>query len=92
MENGEIAGHLHPCAKISGSGRSMRRRCFATDGRRLIMPALGAFTGGLNVCDTAFTASFGAVPDVLMMSRDRVLPVRAGKCRPDRTRSAAGVG
>ena len=44
---GEIAGHLHPCARVSGRGRSVRRRCFATDGARLVMPAFGAFTGGL---------------------------------------------
>ena len=38
---GEVAGHLHPCARISGvSGRSLRRRCFVSDGRTLIMPAL----------------------------------------------------
>ncbi|MET0181260.1 MAG: ligase-associated DNA damage response endonuclease PdeM, partial [Caulobacterales bacterium] len=43
---GEIAGHLHPCAKVFGRGRSVRARCFATDGARLVMPAYGAFTGG----------------------------------------------
>jgi DNA ligase-associated metallophosphoesterase len=38
---GEIAGHLHPCARIVQRGRSVRRRCFATDGGRMIMPAFG---------------------------------------------------
>lgn len=32
----------------------MRRRCFATDGTRLIMPAFGAYAGGLNILDPAF--------------------------------------
>jgi len=58
-EIGEIAGHLHPVAKVRASGRAVRRRCFASDGDRLVMPALGAFTGGLNVCDPAFDAVFG---------------------------------
>jgi DNA ligase-associated metallophosphoesterase len=41
--DGEIAGHLHPHARINGRGRSIRRRCFAADARRLVMPAFGAF-------------------------------------------------
>jgi uncharacterized protein len=53
-ESGEIAGHLHPCARVSGQSGSVRLRCFATDGERLILPAYGAFTGGLNVLDPAF--------------------------------------
>lgn len=71
---GEIAGHLHPCAKIFGRGRSVRRRCFATDGQRLVMPAFGAFTGGLNLCDEAFAPLFPHGALALAMSKDRVLP------------------
>lgn len=71
---GEIAGHLHPCARVSGRGRSVRRRCFATDGERLVMPAFGAFTGGLNVCDDAFANIFPAGATALVLGRDRVLP------------------
>ncbi|RKR03898.1 ligase-associated DNA damage response endonuclease PdeM [Maricaulis maris] len=82
---GEIAGHLHPCAKVRGKGRAVRARCFATDGERLIMPAFGAFTGGLNVCDPAFERCFGAVPGVLVMGRARVYPVAAKSCVPDRS-------
>lgn len=55
---GEIAGHLHPGARIVQRGRSLRRRCFATDGLRLVMPAFGAFTGSLNVLDAAFSGLF----------------------------------
>lgn len=51
---GEIAGHLHPGAMIVERGRAVRRRCFACDGDRLVMPAFGAFTGSLNVLDRAF--------------------------------------
>ncbi|MDP4023112.1 ligase-associated DNA damage response endonuclease PdeM [Methylobacterium sp. NEAU 140] len=55
---GEIAGHLHPCGKVAMRGRAVRRRCFVSDGTRLVMPALGAFTGGLNVRDKAFDGLF----------------------------------
>ncbi len=54
IRDGEIAGHLHPCAKIRQRGKSVRRACFAEDGRRLILPAFGSFTGGLNLRDAAF--------------------------------------
>lgn len=71
---GEIAGHLHPCARVTGRGRSIRRRCFAFDGERMVMPAFGAFTGGLNVCDDAFLPIFPDGATALVMGRDRVLP------------------
>ncbi|MGE0740626.1 MAG: ligase-associated DNA damage response endonuclease PdeM [Hyphomonadaceae bacterium] len=71
---GEIAGHLHPCAKVTGRGRSVRRRCFATDGARLVMPAFGAFTGGLNVRDEAFAPIFPDGAAALVLGRERVLP------------------
>ena len=41
---GEISGHYHPKARL----RATRRPCFLTDGQRLIMPAYGAYTGGLD--------------------------------------------
>lgn len=55
---GEIAGHLHPCGKVAMRGRAVRRRCFVTDGARLVMPAFGAYAGGLNVRDKAFEPLF----------------------------------
>jgi DNA ligase-associated metallophosphoesterase len=71
---GEIAGHLHPCARVAGRGRSVRRRCFATDGERLVMPAFGAFTGGLNLCDEAFAPIFPNGAAALVLGKARVLP------------------
>ncbi len=54
----EIAGHLHPVGKVVMRGRATRRRCFLTDGKRCVMPALGAYAGGLNACDAAFKPLF----------------------------------
>ena len=56
---GEVSGHLHPCAKVLGRGRAVRRRCFLTDGERMILPAFGAYAGGLNVLDRAYAGMFG---------------------------------
>ena len=88
---GEIAGHLHPAAKVMGRGRAVRRRCFATDGARLIMPAMGAFTGGLNVLDEAYAPCFpsGGMM-VFAMAKESVIAVSNKRLIPDRGRPAAG--
>lgn len=80
---GEIAGHLHPVAAVVTRGRRLRRRCFATDGVRLVMPAFGAFTGGLSVRNPAFARVFdGAKFTAWMIGRDRVYPVSARRLLP----------
>jgi DNA ligase-associated metallophosphoesterase len=86
---GEIAGHLHPCARIDGRGGSVRTRCFASDGQRLIMPAYGTLTGGLNILDPAFAPLFpdGVVAGVL--GRDSVYVATGDRLRPDATRASA---
>lgn len=79
----EVAGHLHPCARVFGRGRSVRRRCFATDGVRLVMPAFGAFTGGLNICDDAFAPVFPQGAMALVLGRERVFPASQARLLPD---------
>jgi metallophosphoesterase superfamily enzyme len=69
---GEIAGHLHPCAKVAARGGAVRARCFATDGVRLVMPAFGAYAGGLNVRDAAFAPYFPLGCTALMLGRARL--------------------
>ncbi len=72
----EIAGHLHPAAKLSMYGTTIRRPCFVGNGRRLVMPAFGAFTGGLNVLDQAFRSLFGDTGiAVWMLGRVRLYPI-----------------
>ena len=55
---GEIAGHLHPCATVTRRGRSLRRRCFVSDRLRLVMPAFGAYAGGLDVREAPVRSLF----------------------------------
>ncbi len=50
----EIAGHLHPGCGINQRGRRIYGKCFVSDDTRLIMPAFGAYTGGLSVTSKAF--------------------------------------
>lgn len=69
---GEVSGHLHPAAKVRSPRGAVRRRCFATDGERLILPAFGAYAGGLNVRDAAFTGLFRRPLLAGALGRDRV--------------------
>lgn len=72
---GEVAGHLHPSAHVSAYGRGVRRPCFITDGRRIVLPAFGAFTGGLNVKDPAFAGLFFEPPLAAALGKGRVHPL-----------------
>ena len=81
---GEIAGHLHPVARVSRRGRAVSRRCFASDGGRLVMPAFGAYAGGLNVRDRAFADVFRTLAFTAhMLGERRVYAVAAKHCLPD---------
>ena len=52
----EISGHFHPKAVLRAQGRRIARRCFLVDGSRVVLPAFGAYTGGLDATDAAFDA------------------------------------
>lgn len=67
----EIAGHLHPVAAIRPRGRRLRRRCFALSATRIVLPAFGAYAGGLNLTDPAFRPLFpGAFQAYLLGQAD----------------------
>jgi DNA ligase-associated metallophosphoesterase len=81
---GEIAGHLHPAARILQRGRTQTRKCFATDGTRLVMPAFGAYTGGLNIRNAAFLKVFGALGFTAhLMGQRRLYTFAAARCLAD---------
>ena len=79
--SGEIAGHLHPKARVSTRGRSMERRCFACDGERAVMPAFGAYTGGLNIRDAAFAKIFQTLGFMAhVLGDNRLHSIAASRC------------
>jgi uncharacterized protein len=78
---GEIAGHLHPKARITTRGRAMERRCFASDGERAVMPAFGAYAGGLSIRDRAFARIFPQVGFIAYLLGDnRLHAIAAARC------------
>ncbi len=80
---GELSGHLHPVAALRLPGRRVRERCFAGDGTRLILPAFGAFAGGLNVLDPAVSGLLGPRFEVHLLARDRVHRFPCARLCPD---------
>jgi DNA ligase-associated metallophosphoesterase len=78
---GEVAGHLHPKARVATRGRAIDRRCFASDGARAILPAFGAYAGGLSIRDRAFATIFGSAAVTAHVLGDRRLHViAASRC------------
>ena len=75
FEPGEVAGHLHPCASVSKWGRSVRRRCFVSDGLRMILPSFSAYTGGLDVGDAAIATLFAGPFHAYMLGQTRVYAI-----------------
>ncbi len=78
---GEVAGHLHPKARVATRARWLERRCFASDGERLVMPAFGAYAGGLSIRDDAFAKIFASTAFVAHVLGDfRLHTIAAARC------------
>jgi len=84
----EIAGHLHPSARVTVRGRRLTRPCFIGDERRMILPAFGAYTGGLDVFDPAISRLFANGFEVALLGDGRVHPLP--QARLDRGSRAPG--
>ena len=69
----EISGHFHPRLRLTVRGRRIVRRCFALTPAKLVLPAYGALTGGLDVTDPAFTRAVGGPLAALVATKERLL-------------------
>jgi DNA ligase-associated metallophosphoesterase len=80
---GEVSGHYHPKARVRLRTGRTSARCFVTDGRRLVLPAFGAYTGGLNVLDPAIAGLFAKDFRVHLLGRQAIHTFpRAGLLAP----------
>lgn len=82
-ERPEIAGHLHPAAKVRMRGRALRRRCFALSPQRCVMPAMGAYAGGLNVRASAFQPLFRTGLSARLLGDGRLFQIDERLLLPD---------
>ena len=69
----ELSGHFHPKLRISHRGRLVSRRCFVATETKLILPAFGALTGGLDARHPEIVRAVGARAEALVPVQDRLL-------------------
>lgn len=69
----ELSGHFHPKLRISHRGRLVSRRCFVATERKLILPAFGALTGGLDAHHPEIVRAVGEGAEALVPVQDRLL-------------------
>ena len=79
---GEIVGHHHPKALVPARGTSVSRPCFVADARRVMMPAFGAYTGGLDVRDPAIARLFPRGGRAFLLGKDRLFSFPFGRDAP----------
>jgi DNA ligase-associated metallophosphoesterase len=75
---GELSGHYHPKASVPVRGTVVTRPCFMVDGRRAMLPALGAYTGGLDVADAAIRTLFPGGGRAFLLGRERLFSFAVG--------------
>jgi DNA ligase-associated metallophosphoesterase len=69
----ELSGHFHPKLRINLRGRKVSRRCFVATERKLILPAFGALTGGLDASHPEIVRAVGPDAQALVPVSDRLL-------------------
>ncbi len=69
----ELSGHFHPKLRIQHRGRQVSRRCFVATTRKLILPAFGALTGGLDAAHPEIVRAVGPRAEALVPVADRLL-------------------
>jgi DNA ligase-associated metallophosphoesterase len=69
----EMSGHFHPKLRVRVRGKLVSRRCFVATERKLIFPAFGALTGGLDVTHPEIVRAAGAKAEALVAVADRLL-------------------
>ena len=69
----EISGHFHPKVRVNLKGRSVARRCFLRSERKLILPAFGSLTGGLDARHPEITRAIGPEALALVPVANRLL-------------------
>jgi len=69
----ELSGHFHPKLRVRVRGRQVSRRCFVATATKLILPAFGALTGGLDAAHPEIVRAVGAGAEALVPVEDRLL-------------------
>lgn len=69
----ELSGHFHPKLRVNVRGRTVARRCFVATPDKLILPAFGSLTGGLDAGHSEIVRAVGPGARALVALDDRLL-------------------
>ncbi|MDB5411293.1 MAG: hypothetical protein JWL84_6205 [Rhodospirillales bacterium] len=86
---GELSGHFHPTATVALRAGRLVARCFVADARRIILPAFGTFTGGLDVFEPAIARLFPNGFRIHVLGRGRVVSMPPERVVPTSTRGTS---
>jgi DNA ligase-associated metallophosphoesterase len=89
-EAGEVAGHLHPKARLVGTRLRVSRPCYVSDGQRLVLPAFGSYTGGLDVMHPTIAGLFPSGFAAMLLGTARVFRVPHDRLEPWLSQTGAG--
>ncbi len=94
--SGELCGHHHPKATVVTRAGTVTRPCFIADAGRIMLPSLGAYTGGLDAAHPAIAGLFPRGGRVFLLGRDRLFSFTTAQLRgatiPARGSARAGRG
>jgi DNA ligase-associated metallophosphoesterase len=79
----EVSGHFHPKARVVTRAGQVERPCFVVDARKIVLPAFGAYTGGLDVRQAAIAAHFPRGGRVFLLGEDRLFSFPLGQVERD---------
>lgn len=79
VQGAEISGHFHPKATMPTRCGGITRPCFVADAKRVMLPAFGAYTGGLDAGDPAIAGLFPRGARLFLLGRDRLYSMPAGR-------------
>jgi DNA ligase-associated metallophosphoesterase len=78
-QRGEVSGHYHPKGTLATRAGGVCRPCFLSDGRRLVLPAFGAYTGGLDAAEPALAALFPRGARAFLLGAERLYAAPVGR-------------
>ncbi len=87
---GELCGHHHPKAAVATRAGTVTRPCFVTDPRRIMLPAIGAYTGGLDVANPAIARLFPRGGRAFLLGQERLFSFTLAQLRGAGDARAAG--
>ncbi len=69
----ELSGHFHPKLRLRVRGKLVSRRCFVTTPAKIILPAFGSLTGGLDATHPEIVRAVGGSAHAVIAVEDRLL-------------------